>query len=541
MTVNDREWEPTVGKEQPERGAAVQVSSARDTLSPAGEFHSILFLHDAEQTPQEQPEFFRDINLDQVVRTIVSDYEEFDLAPFFYSPLNDREGILYRQEVMRDLEDDGVMEAVVGFTERMRVALRYLHHSTELRYKQHREGWFLTSARNYCDTIERLAHELDELPLSSRGLRAFRDFLADYARSSAFTKLAADTKEVGEELAAIRYVIVIRGNRITVRNYDGEDDYSVTLEEIFRKFRRGEVKDYRRNFKGAGMNHVEAQILERVAWLHPEVFRKLERFCSDHADYLDPTILRFYREIQFYIAYLSYVREFRAAGLGFCYPEISADKEVYARSAFDPALAYNLIHEQGTVVPNDFYLRDPERIFIVSGPNQGGKTTFARMFGQLHYLACLGVPVPGAEARLFLFDEIFTHFEREENITNLRGKLQDDLVRVKRILDRATPNSIVIMNEIFASTTVKDALELSKKVLARIVRLDSLTVWVTFLDELSTLNDKTVSVVSTVDPDNPAVRTYRLVRQPADGLAYAIAIAEKYRVTYDQLKERIGR
>ena len=81
-----------------------------------------------------------------------------------------------------------------------------------------------------------------------------------------------------------------------------------------------------------------------MAQLHPEVFSALENFCTANKDFLDPTIVAFDREIQFYVAYLDYIAPLKKAGLNFCYPRVSqARKEVYDYQGFDLALAGKLI------------------------------------------------------------------------------------------------------------------------------------------------------------------------------------------------------
>jgi len=505
-------------------------------------FSSILFpgVHEAIVQETSAPDFFRDLNLDQIVDAVTTGRKDYDLVPFFCAPLQDLRTVIYRQDVMRDLESDSVMAAIQAFSTRMR-QMRALLPGDNGHYRYEKERSLLSAVQSYCQAIEELTRDLTKLDLTSEGMLAFRDHLVGYASSDPFQELLTDMSSLLSALSSVRYCLLIKDGSITVRDFESEHDYSATVERTFEKFRRTPAKDYRaKDLRLRGMNHVQELVVEQVARLYPETFGALEAFYRDHLSYLDETINRFDREIQFYVAYLEHIGRLRQAGLSFCYPRLSNDsKEIEARDSFDLALAAQLLRDGATVVTNDFSLSGHERILVVSGPNQGGKTTFARMFGQVHYLASLGCPVPGAQARLFLPDRIFSHFERQEDIQSLRGKLAEELVHVHQILDQATPDSIIIINEMFSSTMLKDAIYLSKNIMEKLSRLDMLCVCVTFLDELASLNEKTVSIVGDIDPDNPSVRTFRLTRQPANGLAYALAIAQKYRLTYDWLKKRM--
>lgn len=506
-------------------------------------FHSILYEKPANRPEwvSEIPPFFEDLNLDQVINTVTLGKNDYDLKPFFYTSLRDMDTIHYRQAIAREIEEKALLEMLNAFAARMSTMRRYLTMIQKLYYQNHKHGWFLEAVLTYGDAVRGLERDLSAVDLESRGWSSFYSYLHHYIGSEPFLKPLAEAERIKQELAAIQYCVIIKESLVKVRKYEDEIDYSVEVQNTFERFKQGAVKDYRVKLgTGSGMNHVEAAILDLVARLYPEVFKRLDRFCEQHGNFIDDVLNTFDREIQFYISYLEHCHYLRKDGLGFCYSQLSkTSKEIEVSAGFDLALAHKCRQDSAPVVDNDVFLKDAERVIVVSGPNQGGKTTFARMLGQLHFLASLGLPVPAKKSQLFLCDRIFTHFEKEEDIRNLRGKLQDDMVRIYEILAQASSDSLIILNEIFTSTTLKDAVFLSHKIMERISGLDLLCVWVTFIDEMASFNAKTISMVSTVVPDNPAMRTYKIVRKPADGLAYAISIAEKYHLTYERIKERI--
>jgi DNA mismatch repair protein MutS len=506
-------------------------------------FQSILFGPGADEPiRREAPDFFGDLNLDQIVAAAIAKREEYDLQPFFHTSLRRVCDVDYRYEILQDLQNPCILACVRAFAQEMRTMRSYLAQGEKHYYRPQKQSAFIDAVSCYCAAAVRFAEDLAKASPSSDGLSSFLIFLTEYVNSSDFGSIVSETEKVKSDLAGVRYRLLIQGKRITVTQVEDELDYRADVLATFQKFKEGANKEIRFDHRFlVEMNHVEAEILDLVAQLFPEVFAYLDEYTVRRAGFTDATIARFDREVQFYIACIEFVEPMKRAGLSFCFPTVSdQSKQIQATETFDLALAIRLVQGKVAVVTNDLCLAGPERVFVVTGPNQGGKTTFARTVGQLHYLASIGFPIPGRDARLFLFDKLFTHFEREEDLRNLSGKLEDELLRIRAILAEATPNSILIMNESFLSTTLNDAIFLSKEVMRKIIALDLICVSVTFLDELASFSDSTVSMVSTVNPSDPAQRTFKVVRRPADGLAYAAALAEKYKLAYESVKARIA-
>ncbi|WP_158883910.1 MutS-related protein [Amycolatopsis anabasis] len=491
-----------------------------------------------------EPEHFRDLNLDQIEQAIVRANADCPLAPYFRHPLRDAGLVAFRQQVFRDLEDTGVRAVVERFTGSMRAMRRRLEILGRMTHPPQRQRWFLDIVLAHTETVTAFAEGLGEAALSSPGLCAVRDDLGEHTRSAEFRSLCERARRLRDRLDAVRYDMLLHEDTITIAPHDPDgDDYSARVLATFARFHQAAARDYRKDPPAdLGLDKVEASVLDLVARLHPDVFAAVAAFHDEHRDFVAEDLVRLDRELRFCLGYLDFLAPLRAAGLPTCYPSVSETaKEFAAREAFDLALAASLTARGEPTVVNDVHLTGSERILLVSGPNQGGKTTLARTFGQLHHLAALGCPVPGREVRVYLPDRILTHYEREENLDTLAGKLEEELRRMRAILDRATPDSVIILNEIFTSTTLRDARALSETILGVLSELDALCLWVSFIDELSRLGGKTVSMVSTVAGDGAATRTFKLVRAPADGRAYAHAIARKHGLTYEQLRTRVSR
>ncbi len=500
---------------------------------------NILF-YDKERELSSDTDLFKDLNIDRIIAAVVNEKKQYDIKKFFLAPLNDIEFIKKRYEVFHDFEDPRLLKTIEAFCDKIYRVKKLQEESKSVNaHHIYKNFLFLESAQIYISSLEILQKSITGFTPNSPTINSFFYYISNYLESENFLNFKRGIEDLGTLFESLKFDILIDSLSIKVKKRGDEKEYKETLESLFKKFidnnGRREVLKFN---KVRGFNHINGKILEFLDKLYPKRFAKAGILFERYGDFLDENIDRFCYQIEFYLAYISYMDKIKKLGVSFCYPNFSQDS-INVVDGYNLALVEKFANQSKSTVPNSFEMNEKERIVVVCGANQGGKSTFAKMIGQICYLFSLGLPIPSKSATLKIFDNIFTHFEKDESSISLRSKLEDDIKRVNKIIKNSNSKTLIILNEIFSSTSLDDAIYLSEEIAKRILSLNAYCVWVTFVDEVSNLNDKMVSYVAEVDLENSAKRRYEIVKKESNGLAYAQSIAKKYRLGYDDILKRI--
>ena len=221
-------------------------------------------------------------------------------------------------------------------------------------------------------------------------------------------------------------------------------------------------------------------------------------------------------------------------------------KSMNSRGIYNLKLAVNKLKGQEIdIVGNDFEFSREHGIYIMTGPNRGGKTTFTQTVGILFLLAQNGIYVPAEACSISPCDNIFTHFPADENKTVDLGRLGEESRRISEIFSAATGNSLLLFNESLATTSFTEGLYIAKDVVRALRRLGARTVFNTHMHELAAdlepINslDGDLKVASLITGVHEGRRSFKVYIAPPEGISYARDIARKYGVTFEQLERSI--
>lgn len=498
------------------------------------EFTSILDLHTSPHREQPRPAFFRDLNLDQVIQRIEVFWGR-KVAPFYNYLPADRASEDYRREIMADVEDNGLYEILCSFVKDMELWREAAEKKEAVRMDMQQLVWHVWEAGAYCRAFTVLSRALEPLQLHSRGFLAFRSYLMHYIGSESFREMQSEAESVMEKFHKIRLVLSCENGRLSVSQGEVDAAYDNFLEECFPE----QSKKMRNPFgMETELTELEQELMKLVERQRPEAFKGAELFCRNYSGYARETLLQFAEEIEYYLSFHCFRQEMERYGYAFSTPTVCESGELSAEGLYDLALACVSCDGQREVVSNDMRYGPEEKFFVLTGPNQGGKTTFARSLGQLVYFAKMGLDVPARKANVCYFTGILTHFSVEESLETGRGKLKEELSRLAPMMDTAHTGAFVVINELFTTAANYDACIMGKRVLEHFLSQGCRGIYVTHLKELSDAHPHIVSLRAMLD--ERGIQNFRIERRAAQDSLNAINLVNKHGLTYEQLKERLS-
>ncbi len=476
----------------------------------------------------------------------------------------DPDVIRYRQEVFRD------MCACPALSDMMRRIAPIMADISELRRM---EAEISESTESYLYSITEIELYISCVELLRDG---FRDAEGQYT-SRAFTEFAAYVREISEseyyaelnkklgELTA--RVREIRSVTIGV-NLDGQlrPETAGVLSINSERFKSGDVIDkiLRFDFKNDAYTCIASLVPFRKSQSENQQIALSSAFYSAIGDVFKSSVRSWKRIVQSYVLEntdfilrllpefqlltkgAELIRELEARGISLVYPEIAPPeaKVFRAKELKNPMIALRI---EGDVIGNDFSFDESAMLYVLTGPNRGGKSVITCAVGQAQLMAQLGMPVASASAAISPADGVFTHFPSGSEDTVEKGRLGEECARLEEILSRVKQGSLVLLDESLSSTGSFEGSFIAAEVLAGLSVLGARGIFSTHLHELAAsvgeINDKVrpnggSPVDTLVAGIEEGERSFKIFRQKPDGRSYARDIAEKYGLSFEHIQKK---
>ena len=464
----------------------------------------------------------------------------------------DMETAKYRQEVFRDLENDDTRRE---FYELCGYLGRLPYHSD---FRGIGSG--LAMLKNYVAVLENIP---DFLKAESRGLKEPRDYL----------RRVKETENLDEIKQFIEYVENLESIEFKVTLDDSLNPEKMSVLELKTKETEekpeAEETEQKRNFfeRLFGKKEYEERFAERIEQsegnaLYREDYRG-ERKLNELGEIIDNFINEQFRGV--INSYLKQIRELASLGKslefyeGFtryfenlkdfyiCVPELlpQEERKMKVRNARNPLLKETRNNDH-KVIPNDIEYDRDNNLFVITGPNNGGKTTYVKTVGLIQLLAQAGLPIPAESGEISFVDGIYTHFVAPDDITKGEGRYRNELRRMKEIFERATSYSLVILDEPCGGTSYEEGQRQSLVLLDAFHRLGSATYFTTHIHPLTKEVDKgrypagKNLQVECVDDGKKIKYTYRVI-PGSSGKSYGEEIAREIGLIPESIMDTISR
>ena len=235
-------------------------------------------------------------------------------------------------------------------------------------------------------------------------------------------------------------------------------------------------------------------------------------------------------------------------GCSITYPELAPTeaKRFEATGLYNPRVALAISDE---IVTNDLAFDDEARIYVLTGPNRGGKSVITVALGAAQAMCQLGLPVPAQSAVISPVSGIFTHFPEGADDTIDKGRLGEECARLKEIFDAADENTMILLDESLSSTGAYEASYIASEILSAFAVMRCRGIFSTHLHELAAslpeINERSaaaggVRLDTLVAGIEEGQRSFKIYRAKPDGKSYARDIADKYGLSFENLMERVG-